>query len=170
MLRKLSTSLEKHFKVLNIKPGSNAEEIKSAYNKLVKLYHPDTTQISDKKVAADKFNQVHEAKNALLSSTVQKENTRSSETHSEEPHYQESVFKSYEDFKKHYEDRERYKKEEFNDKKNSNEKKSNSEWTSNPSNNENTEKFESNNYFVYAIISLILTGFYVFITQPRKRS
>ena len=52
----------KHFAVLELKPSAKREDIKKAYNRLVKKFHPDKTRNAD----STKFLRVQEAKELLL--------------------------------------------------------------------------------------------------------
>ena len=59
-------NIEKHYKMLNCKPESSNEEIKSSYKKLVKEYHPDTIiskglpeEFID--LASKRFQEIHES-------------------------------------------------------------------------------------------------------------
>ena len=52
------------FKILGLKPGASKDEIKSAYRKLAKQYHPDRNKSSD---AEAKFKEVTQAHEAALS-------------------------------------------------------------------------------------------------------
>jgi curved DNA-binding protein CbpA len=70
------------YEVLGIKPGASQEEIKSAYRKLVKQYHPD--QFTDnplQKLAQEKLAEVNEAYR-ILSSGKGNSNTYSSNSSS----------------------------------------------------------------------------------------
>lgn len=50
------------YKILGVRPGANADEIKSAYRKLVKKYHPDLFSTANaKKKANEKLQQINEA-------------------------------------------------------------------------------------------------------------
>ena len=54
------------YQVLGVSPGASAEEIREAYMKLVKKYHPDRYQDSDlKKQAEDKMKQINAAYDLL---------------------------------------------------------------------------------------------------------
>lgn len=53
------------FDVLEIKPGASADEIKAAYHRLAKQWHPDRFTGDEKQSAEDKFRQLAEAFSAL---------------------------------------------------------------------------------------------------------
>lgn len=98
MFRRFHTSIEKYYKTLELTPGASIEDIKQAYKRLVKKYHPDTSKLSDKKIAADKFKEIHEAKTILLDPTA-KPSFESPDPPRHEDHHEE-IFKRYEDFKR----------------------------------------------------------------------
>jgi curved DNA-binding protein len=52
-----------YYKILNIKKDSNSGEIKKAYRKLAKKYHPDTNP--NNKLAEEKFKEINEAYEVL---------------------------------------------------------------------------------------------------------
>lgn len=77
------------YEVLGIKPGASQEEIKSAYRKLVKQYHPD--QFTDnplQKLAQEKLSEINEAysklNNGNASSTSYSSNNSSSGSSSQD--------------------------------------------------------------------------------------
>lgn len=49
------------YQVLGITPNSDKEEVKSAFRKKVRLYHPDTTSIPDKQKASELFKELKQA-------------------------------------------------------------------------------------------------------------
>ncbi|MDD6796252.1 MAG: DnaJ domain-containing protein, partial [Clostridiaceae bacterium] len=54
------------YEVLGLKPGASQEEIKSAYRKLVKQYHPDQFRDNPlQELAQEKLSQINEAYNQL---------------------------------------------------------------------------------------------------------
>lgn len=52
-----------HFRVLGVSPGATEEEIKKAYHKLVKVYHPDLNKAPD---AVAQFQQLTASFEALM--------------------------------------------------------------------------------------------------------
>lgn len=55
------------YEVLGLKPGASQEEIKSAYRKLVKQYHPDQFRDNPlQELAQEKLSQINEAYNQLI--------------------------------------------------------------------------------------------------------
>ena len=65
------------YKILNIPETSNADEIKQAYKKQAKKYHPDLYQ-GDKKFAEEKMKQINEAYELLNTPNTSTTNTSSS--------------------------------------------------------------------------------------------
>jgi curved DNA-binding protein CbpA len=61
-------SLNKYYKVLNIPENATKEEIKNAYKKLAKKWHPDnfTNNIIQQDLATEKFVCIHEAYQILI--------------------------------------------------------------------------------------------------------
>lgn len=59
----ISAHFQKYYEILNINENSDQEEIRSAYLKLVKRYHPDS---GSEEANADKFQQIDEAFRALI--------------------------------------------------------------------------------------------------------
>ena len=104
------SSLEKYYAVLELKPGASTEEIKSAYRHLVKKYHPDSSTISNKILAAERFKLVHEAKNALLSNNP-KLTSHIQEPEPKSPWEHNNFYSKYEEFKKSNE--EKYKADHY---------------------------------------------------------
>ncbi|MEO0458603.1 MAG: J domain-containing protein [Cyanobacteria bacterium P01_A01_bin.114] len=51
---------ENHYELLGLKPGASVQQIRRAYRDRSKLYHPDTTELSDA-VATQKFQALNEA-------------------------------------------------------------------------------------------------------------
>ena len=71
------------YEVLGIKPGASQEEIKSAYRKLVKQYHPD--QFTDnplQKLAQEKLAEINEAYSKLSNGKASSSSYSSSSSHS----------------------------------------------------------------------------------------
>lgn len=71
------------YEVLGIKPGASQDEIKSAYRKLIKQYHPD--QFGDnplKNLAEEKMIEINEAYEALTKSSNNNYNSNSTSTSS----------------------------------------------------------------------------------------
>lgn len=60
----LVTSLGSHYEFLGVSPDADLEDIKVAYRKLSKEYHPDTTSLP-LKTASEKFMKLREAYNVL---------------------------------------------------------------------------------------------------------
>ncbi|BAT91400.1 hypothetical protein VIGAN_06272400 [Vigna angularis var. angularis] len=60
----LLTSLGSHYEFLGVSPNADLEEIKVAYRKLSKEYHPDTTSLPLKS-ASEKFMKLREVYNVL---------------------------------------------------------------------------------------------------------
>src|SRR5437762_14020100 len=58
-----STSVKDHYKTLGVSETASADEIKKAYRKLAKKYHPDAT--GGDKTKAAKFKEVTEANETL---------------------------------------------------------------------------------------------------------
>lgn len=71
------------YEVLGIKPGASQEEIKSAYRKLVKQYHPD--QFTDnplQKLAQEKLSEINEAYDKLSKGNASSSSYNSSSSYS----------------------------------------------------------------------------------------
>ena len=62
-----STEVQKHLSVLGISSGSTKEEIKAAYHKQAKLWHPDLNKTA---YAEKRFREVQLAAQALLDKQV----------------------------------------------------------------------------------------------------
>ncbi|OEL24822.1 NAD(P)H-quinone oxidoreductase subunit T, chloroplastic [Dichanthelium oligosanthes] len=60
----INSASESHYQFLGIKPEADIEEIKAAYRRLSKEYHPDTTTLPLKS-ASEKFIRLREAYNVL---------------------------------------------------------------------------------------------------------
>ncbi|XP_020111980.1 NAD(P)H-quinone oxidoreductase subunit T, chloroplastic [Ananas comosus] len=60
----ISRSTESHYQFLGVLPKADTEEIKAAYRRLSKEYHPDTTTLP-LKTASEKFIRLREAYNVL---------------------------------------------------------------------------------------------------------
>jgi DnaJ-class molecular chaperone len=82
------------YKVLNIKPGATKKEIKEAYNRLVKKYHPDYYKEKHmKELAEQKMKEINEAYDYVINNGVsrqgyqedsyQKNNSRSTSSSSD---------------------------------------------------------------------------------------
>ena len=57
-------SPKNHYELLGVQPSASAQEIRRAYRELSKLYHPDTTELSDA-IATQKFQALNEAYGTL---------------------------------------------------------------------------------------------------------
>ena len=68
MLRRLvrSVSHSELYRTLELEPGASALEIKLAFKRLQKLYHPHTTLLSDKTAVALKLEELQAAHDQLL--------------------------------------------------------------------------------------------------------
>ena len=55
--------MQQHYDILGISPGASVDEIKKAYRKLAKKYHPDVNRSMQ---ASSRFVQIHESYNILL--------------------------------------------------------------------------------------------------------
>ena len=107
LLKRCLTSSEKYYKILEINSNASSEEIKNAYKKLAKKYHPDTSQILDKNLASEKFKLIHEAKTFLLN---KKDEPNVSARQPPPP----QSYESYEDFRNtRYEDFRNARYEDF---------------------------------------------------------
>lgn len=74
--------IEKYFLVLKLKPGASLDEIKKAYKKQVKLWHPDRFPIESERLqkkAHDKFQEITVAYKKLTEAHLKRKFTRSSE-------------------------------------------------------------------------------------------
>ena len=174
--------LNKYYLALELEPGSSTDEIKSAYNRLVKMYHPDSTQMNDKKLASDKFKIVHEARNVLLNleSPYKEVETPKEEPNTETREYTESVFKNYEDFKKFHEEKERKRKEDMRKKRQENRKNwedqrdkgqnGQGNWSAKEEYEEKVEEIDYGIHYIFAILSVFFTGIYIYSLQPSKPS
>lgn len=60
------------YQLLEVSEAAGEAEIKAAYLRLAKEYHPDSTSLQDKKAAAEVFSQLTEARDVLLS-TISKD-------------------------------------------------------------------------------------------------
>lgn len=58
-----------HYDILAVKPTASEDQIKQAYLKLAKQWHPDVNSAAD---AADTFRRVHDAYNVLSDSSARK--------------------------------------------------------------------------------------------------
>ncbi len=86
--------MDKYFKTLNVNEDMSLSEIKSAYRKLLKKYHPDT-YLGDKDFAEKKTIEINEAyrevvkfknsNNVNFSKNVKTQKSQSSEQHDEQP-------------------------------------------------------------------------------------
>lgn len=178
MIKRFSSKLTEYYKILELKPGANADEIKAAYNRLVKKYHPDTTLMADKKLATEKFKQVHEARTRLLSPNsedFEKVEKKSPDQDSREEKEWQSKYNSYEDFKKHFDERERYKEQEKQKREEERKRRQNNE-KNNAKGNEwshsytetQSEPFQPN--FGLAMISIVFATAYVLIVKSSSKS
>ncbi len=66
----MNQNMEKYYQILGLQPGASAEEIKQAYRKLAKKWHPDTLgssiSASEKEKAEQKFNEITNAYRTLI--------------------------------------------------------------------------------------------------------
>lgn len=62
----LSQARDTHYEFLGVPPSADVEQIKAAYRKLSKLYHPDSTPLP-LEMAAEKFLRLKKAYNILSS-------------------------------------------------------------------------------------------------------
>ncbi|ACR80079.1 MULTISPECIES: molecular chaperone DnaJ [Kosmotoga] len=62
----MAAAKKDYYEVLGVSRGASQEEIKKAYRKLVKQWHPDTYKGSDKKYAEEKFKEIQEAYEVLI--------------------------------------------------------------------------------------------------------
>lgn len=60
-------SYQRLYRLLEVSETAGEAEIKAAYLRLAKEYHPDTTSLQDKKAASEAFSQITEARDTLLS-------------------------------------------------------------------------------------------------------
>jgi len=73
------------YKVLNIEPGATKKEIKEAYNKLVKKYHPDYYKEKHmKELAEQKMKEINEAYDYVVNNEYSQQNYQ--EKHQERSH------------------------------------------------------------------------------------
>jgi len=57
------TAADRHYRVLGLKPGAKADEVRRAYRKLALQYHPDKN--ADRAGATEKFREIKEAYEAI---------------------------------------------------------------------------------------------------------
>ena len=96
--RRLFNTYDKYYKILEITKDANHDEIKAAYRRLVKIYHPDSSINSDKNAASEKFKLLHEAKTFLLSNEFKERNKNPFEN--PEKSNSGEFFKTYEKYRK----------------------------------------------------------------------
>jgi len=86
------------YEVLGIKPGATQDEIKSAYRKLIKQYHPDKFIDNPlKNLAEDKMIEINEAYDTLTKNSGNTNyNSNSSSSYSNASNYNNSSNTSYE--------------------------------------------------------------------------
>lgn len=65
----MSVEFKDYYKILGLERGATDDEIKKAFRKLARLYHPDVAK--DKKTAEEKFKEINEA-NEVLSDPVKR--------------------------------------------------------------------------------------------------
>ena len=66
-----------YYEILGVKEGASKEEIKKAYRKLAKEYHPDTAPKNKKKLYEETFKQISEAYDILTKGEVRDRHTES---------------------------------------------------------------------------------------------
>ena len=59
----MSAQFKDYYATLGVSRGAGADEIKKAFRKLARQYHPDTAK--DKKMAEEKFKEINEANEVL---------------------------------------------------------------------------------------------------------
>ena len=64
----MSTTRKDYYEILGVEKDANPEQIKKAYRKLVKEWHPDAYKGEDKQVAEEKFKSIQEAYDVLSDS------------------------------------------------------------------------------------------------------
>lgn len=62
------SSYQRFYRLLEVSETAGEGEIRAAYLRLAKEYHPDSTSLRDKKAATEVFHQLTEARDVLLSS------------------------------------------------------------------------------------------------------
>lgn len=62
------SSYQRFYRLLEVSETAGEGEIRAAYLRLAKEYHPDSTSLQDKKAATEVFHQLTEARDTLLSS------------------------------------------------------------------------------------------------------
>ena len=62
----MAVKYKDYYEILGIDRNAKEEEIKSAYRKLARKYHPDLNTGEDKKKAEEKFKELNEAHEVLI--------------------------------------------------------------------------------------------------------
>lgn len=143
-------NLNKYYVLLGLKPGASTEDVKAAFNKLAKEYHPDTTTLSDKIIASDHFKAVTEARDILLQ---RKENTMSTQA------------QYYEDFKKQQDkwaNSQSYNHQQWGN-RNSNQKEYDEAWEQHKTQWKNREQTEYSSGFAELTFLATVFGFFALV-------
>lgn len=138
LCKQICRFVDKYYKILEISPGASHAEIKDAYKKLVKKYHPDSSKMLDKNLATEKFKLIHEAKTVLLDQPESKSTPFAEKKEKKEENSETSEFyKNYDEFRdaKHW----RYSKTSENFSKNNEKQKYSNEWVKKQEQERNAE-------------------------------
>ena len=107
--RRFSVALDKYYKVLELQKGASEEEIKAAFSRLAKQYHPDSTNLSDKLQASKKFQDLIEARDVLLNKEAPSESSKESNSYEDFKRRQEDrMYREYREYKQYYDKRHHY--------------------------------------------------------------
>ncbi len=71
--------MKDYYRILGVSPGESLENVKKAYRRLARKYHPDVNP--GDKIAEEKFKEINEAYNAIISGKASESN--------KEPHREE---------------------------------------------------------------------------------
>src|SRR3984893_11910361 len=68
----MAVQFRDYYETLGVPKTATADEIKSAFRKLARKYHPDVVKAKDKATAEEKFKQINEAYEVLSDSEKRK--------------------------------------------------------------------------------------------------